>query len=337
MNDSSSSLAFINDPVASGFAIREQNCLANNSEEEQATSITPSATSNSGDEGSDKVMESINNNDITANGNDLSNSHHQHMTETVEFNEASFGSMKNTSGNAAHLSGNHRHSSSNNMSAGEADERQAIADMEIPDSSNHLSSSNNMSAGEADERQAFVDLEIQDSSSSGEEELEIVDKDVDDVSDKFGSNGLALGGLPVQEQQQQQHNFNTNEATHNVPVNAMNPFQVDVARESATQQQVEPTAAQAPAAAAASSADAEVIELLDDDDADDNADSDNTDDLITKALTSNMNQAKRQKVSENDNGNQTAPPSYQSPYETAQQQPYQPPPPSKHGFYHPFP
>jgi hypothetical protein len=342
MNDSSSR-AFVNDPVASGIPIREQHSVANNSEEEHATSITPSATSGSGDEGSDKAMDSSsnNNNGLASNGNenvaqhhpDLSNSHHQHMGENSESNEPSFGSMNDTSGNAAHLSGNQHDGSSNNMSAGEADERQAIIDMGIQDTSNTHSSSNNsninnMSAGEADEREAIVDLEIRDSSSSGSDELEIIDQVVDDVSDQLGSDGLALSGVPVQEQlqQQQQHDFSSNEATHPIsytPVNAIDPIPVDVARESAPQQQAAPAAAQTPAVAA-SSADAEVIELLDDDEADDGADSDNTDDLITKALTSNMNRAKRQKVSGDDNGNQTAPPSYQDPYATAQQS-YQPP------------
>jgi hypothetical protein len=359
MNDSSSR-AFVNDPVASGIPIREQNSVANNSEEEQATSITPSATSNSGDEGSDKAMDSINNNGIiTSNGNgngnaaqqhpDSSNSHQQHMGETAspqsEFNDPpSFGSMNASAvdqrkpesapqhefnGSApAQLSGNHHHSSSNNMSAGEADERQAIIDMEIQETSNTHTSSNNMSAGEADERQAIVDLEIQDSSSSGSDELEIIDQDVDDVSAKFGSEGLTLGGVRVrvQEQQQQQPDLSSNEATQPssyAPVNAVDPIPVDVAHESASQQQAEPAAAQA-SAAAASSADAEVIELLDDDEADDGADSDNTDDLITKALTSNMNRAKRQKMSGDDNGKQAAPLSYQDPNTTAQQ-PYQPP------------
>lgn len=231
-----------------------------------------------------------------------------------------------------HLSEDHHHGSSNNMSAGDSDERQAIGDdMEIQDSSHNHSSSNSMSVGEAEERQAIVDLEIQDSSSSssGTDELEVIDQDEDDVSNQFGSNGLAGGGVPVQEQQQQQHNFSSDEATYhssNAPVNAMDPLSADVAHASATQQHVEPAVVQAPAAAA-SSADAEVIDLLDDDDddADDDAGSDNTDDLITKALTSNMNLAKRQKVSGDNNGYQTAQPSYQPPYDETAQQSYEPP------------
>jgi hypothetical protein len=300
MNDASSR-AFVNDPVSSGIPnIREQNSVANsNSEEEHETSITPSATSNSGDEGSDKAMES-NNNNITSNGNGA-----QHQTDSPN------------SHNQQHMMGEASPLQSAFMSAGEADERQAlgIADMEtIQDSSNHPShpSSNNMSAGEADERQAIVDLEIQDS-SSGSDEAEVIDQDEINVYDKFGSVGLAdSGGEPVQEHQQQQQQ----------PVNTMDPIPVDLAQASTAQQQVEPAAAaRAPAAAD------EVIELLDDDE-DNDAASDNTDDLITKALTSDLNGAKRQKMSgDENNGNQAAQPSYSNPYEqTAQQQPYQQPP-----------
>jgi hypothetical protein len=522
MNDSSSP-AFVNNPISNGIPTREQNSVANTgSEEDHATSITPTATSFSGDEGSDKAMDS---NDITKHENaaqhhhDSSNSHHPHVDKI----EPSLGSMNDTLGNAAyassvnhqqspesvphhelngsapaHLSGDHDHSntmsageaeemqaivevdmelngsapahlsgdpdhsssSNNNMSAGEAEEMQAIVDVDMELNGSvpaHLSgdpdhsSNNNMSAGEAEEMQAIVDnmnMEIQDSLGELMHDGTKNDKDdQDDVSNKFGSDGLAGGsvpvqqqyqqqidsiqdeaahhisnvqvnamnpisvdvahesadcGVPAQQQHQQQLNSIPNEATHhssnvqvnamdpisvdvahefagggvpvqqprldsssneatyhssnipvnamdpisvdvaheftgggvpaqqqqldsssNAPVNAMDPISVDVAHESATQQQasaeqqVEPTAAQALAAAAsiaaaASSADAEVIDLLDDDD--DDAKSDNTDDLITKALISNtgMNQAKRQKLSDNDNGNQTDHASYQS-------------------------